>query len=247
MACESEGSDYAVVRKRLQALPTSIKREVVAEASSYPVYRVTVGPHISRPLIWINAGTHGDEPATVETALTFLESGIAENFPNTRIIVTPCLNPYGYVNGKRENEAGIDVNWAFKLDIPEIALVKQMTGEERYEAVIDLHEDWESPGFYLYEQCRSGQKLGHRISDLVAEVCPVNNSPQIEGEIADRGVIYPDLEALKRRDGDGVPVEIFKRATDHHVTSESPSEKPIPVRVDAHMVAIRVFLEAYGE
>lgn len=213
---------------------------MLGTAAGYPVHVATVGPDTGK-LVWVNAGTHGDEPAGVEAALAFLER--AEVVPDVRVIVTPCLNPWGYVAGRRENRDGVDVNWAFsRVDVEEVALIRKLIEGRRFGAVIDLHEDWESPGYYVYEQF-SDRSIGHRIIERVRPVCRVNEAETIEGERADGGVIHPRMDVEKRKSGDGVPVEVFRRASDRQITAESPTGRPMGERVAAHLAAIEVILE----
>jgi predicted deacylase len=240
-------SSYDEVTRRLKALETKVQLSTLGCIAGYPVFSATINPTATDLSIWINAGTHGDEPAGVEAALTFLETSASEDFTTTRVIVTPCLNPFGYTTDQRENVDGVDINWAFKRDdVPEIALIKDLIRDQRFTAIIDLHEDWESPRYYLYEQARSRNALGHTITERVRDVCPVNDAEMIEDEIADRGVINPSMDVAKRNSGEGVPVEVFNVATDHQITSESPKGRPMNDRVRAHMTAIQVFLEAYA-
>ncbi len=239
--------DYRALVDRVTSLDPRIDIRILADVSGCPVYLATINPTIDQPRFWINAGTHGDEPAGVEAALLFLETWYDTHHISAQLLVTPCLNVNGYLHNRRENAEGVDANWAFERDdVPEVRIVKQLIKGSRFDAVVDLHEDWESPGYYLYEQYRNRASLGHAITSRVARFCPVNKDGQIEGEIADRGVIYPDLSVPKRKSGEGLPVEVFKQVTDHQITSESPSERPMAERVRAHLTAIDVFLEAYA-
>ena len=104
------------------------------------------------PVVYINGGTHGDEPAGVEAALAFLEGGWERWADRVRFEVIPCLCPWSYVHNARLNAQDVDVNWAYlRDDVPEIEILKGFLEGQVFAGVIDLHEDWESPGFYLYE------------------------------------------------------------------------------------------------
>lgn len=239
-------SDYNLIIDRLAALRHS-KISEIGQIAGYSVFSATINPSATESSIWVNAGTHGDEPASVESALTFLETSASKIPATTRIIVTPCLNPTGYIADQRENADGVDINWAFKRDdVSEVTIIKSIICDKRFSAIIDLHEDWESSGYYLYEQVRNRPSLGNAIIDSVREVCPVNDETIIEGEIADRGVIHPSMKLPKRKEGEGVPVEVFLRATDHQITSESPKGRPVSDRVNAHLAAIKVFTQVYA-
>ena len=239
--------DFSAVADRLASLSDHVQLNTLDTAEGLPIYSAPLNPAATQSSIWINAGTHGDEPAPVEASLSFLESWNTDRFSNTLVLVTPCLNPSGYSRGTRENADGLDLNWAFmREDVVEIQVVRDIIKGRRFSSVIDLHEDWESPGYYVYEMFRDREPLGRTITERVGQHCPVNHAAEIEGEPADHGVIYPSLEAIKRKNGTGVPVEVFNRATDHQVTSESPSGRPMEERVKAHLVTIEVFLERYG-
>ena len=72
-------------------------------------------------------------------------------------------------------------------------MIKDLARDRRFEFVIDCHEDWESPGFYLYELRRGGAPIGEEIARRVAEICPLNESVEIEGESARGGLVYAEL------------------------------------------------------
>ena len=111
--------------------------------------------------------------------------------------------------------------------------------------MIDLHEDWESPGFYLYEMFGDRESLGRAMVARVAQVCPINKQSEIEDEVAVNGVIHPNMEVSRRKYGEGIPIALYQRGhTGHLVTSESPTTQPMDVRVAAHLAAVEVMVEA---
>ena len=237
--------DYNDVVMRTEALSRRDTRiEVLDRIDGFPVFCVTLCTDPSLPAIYINGGTHGDEPAGTEGALAFLETGCEQWLDRFRFFVIPCLNPCGYVHNTRSNAQNVDINWAFlRDDVPEIGLLKRFIRGRKFAAVMDLHEDWESPGYYLYEQVRGLAPAGPAITQQVAGVCPLNTRTTIEGETALNGVIFPNLQVEKRRLGGGVPIVLFKNAyTDRLITSETPSALAMDVRVRAHLVALDAML-----
>ena len=233
--------DYGSVVSRIEAFEArESKVEVLSEISGYPVFRVIRSRQLDLPVVMINSGTHGDEPASVEGALQFLEGALDSWLDDFQFEVIPCLNPYGYVHDQRENELGVDINWAYLNDtVPEINIVKEYIVGRTFEVILDLHEDWESPGYYLYEQVRSHHPAGPGMVADVSKICPVNTSSVIEGEIAKNGVIFPNLEVEKRRKGTGVPIVLFERGiTDRLITTETPTAQPMQRRVQANLLAI---------
>ncbi len=238
--------DYGDIVRRVEALPDADFR-VLEEAAGYPIYSVTLSQNASRPVFFINGGTHGDEPAGLEGALAFLEADQSRWLGQLQFEVIPCLNPYGYVYETRNNEQGIDINWAILQEgVPEIEIVRRFIDGRRFEAVMDLHEDWESSGYYLYEQFRGRAPVGPEITRRVSEVCPLDMNTTIENEVAKNGVIFPNLEVEKRRKGEGIPIALFQqRYTDHLITSETPTGEPMACRIKAHLIALETMAEAH--
>ena len=237
-----EQRDYNEVIRRVEAL-SGIDVRVLGEVAGLPVLCASVGRRAA-PVVYINGGTDGDEPAGVEAALAFLERGWQRWTDGLRFDVIPCLCPWGYVHNARLNAQQVDVNWAFlRGDVPEIDILKRFIAGRVFEAVIDLHEDWESEGFYLYEQFRDRDPIGREMAAQVARVCPLNTNAEIEGEVAVDGVIHPNMNVSRRKLGEGIPIALYQRGyTGHLVTTETPTAQPMPVRVAAHLAAIEAMI-----
>ena len=238
--------DYNEVVKRIEALSCKgLRVEELGRIDGNPVHCVSADSDPSLPAVYVNGGTHGDEPAGTEGALAFMETGCEQWLDKFRFFVIPCLNPYGYVHSTRSNGQDVDINWAFlRDDVPEIGLLKRFIRGRTFAAVMDLHEDWESPGYYLYEQVRGLAPAGPPITKQVSGVCPLNTQSEIEGETAFNGVIFPNPEVEKRRLGGGVPIVLFnQKYTDRLITSETPSALAMEVRVRAHLVALETMLD----
>ena len=230
--------DYErVVRRAEAAAPT----RTIGEADGYPIVAASAAPpgnaNRERPRVLLIAGTHGDEPAGVEAALRLLERKTER--PPAHFEILPCVNPHGYIRNRRLNSGGDDLNWSYlRLDLPEIAAVHQVADNQRFDAVIDLHEDWESPGFYIYELSRRG-KAAEQVVQAVAEVCPINTNSEIEGDAAENGVLRPDsYDPIRKARGDGIPIALFHNHTDLYLTMETPTAEPMETRVQAHLRAV---------
>ncbi|MAF09127.1 hypothetical protein CMK11_01650 [Candidatus Poribacteria bacterium] len=211
-----------------------------------PVFHVSIHPDAAGPPALLIAGTHGDEPAGVEAALQFIERA-SDAYPRVLFEALPCTNPHGYVHATRENAAGIDLNWVYdREDLPEIRALRDVVAGRRFRFVVDMHEDWESPGYYAYELRRGAPYIGGELSERVSCVCPINHDPVIEGDRAVAGVIHPEPYAERREHrGHGVPVALYEEYTDHLLTSESPTSLPLQTRVDAHLAALTAVIEAH--
>jgi hypothetical protein len=189
--------------------------------------------------IYLSAGIHGDEPAGPLAVRRLL----AENrWPaDAEVWLCPCLNPVGFERGVRENADGADLNRDYRgLKTAEIqAHVRWLEQQPNFDFALCLHEDWESHGFYLYERNRERRPaLAPRIIEAVAKVCPIDESPEIEGRAALHGVIEVNDEPEAR---ELWPETLYLTVakTAQSCTLEAPSDFPLAVRVAALVVAVR--------
>ena len=106
-------------------------------------------------------------------------------------VLLPCLNPWGYDQDVRENPDGKDLNREFNAPHPaaEIRFVHPKL-QQPFDLVIDLHDDRDSLGYYLYQNVDTeAEAVGRQILDRVGKVTSINVNSEIEGRAADRGVI----------------------------------------------------------
>jgi hypothetical protein len=155
--------------------------------------------------------------------------------------ICPLLNPEGIASGKRENDAGLDLNRDYRhLESPEVrSHVHWLERQPNFDMAICVHEDWESTGFYLYELNPANRpNLGTPIISAVSKVCPIDKSPLIEGREAKGGIISPVLNPAEREKW---PEAIYLQV--HHTTLsytiESPSALALVTRIAALNTAIR--------
>lgn len=196
----------------------------------------TPGP---RPRIYLSAGIHGDEPAPPLTLLALLEAGIFDN--RAGWFICPLLNPTGFMAATRENGDGLDLNRDYKdRRAAEIrAHVSWLRCQPNFDLTLCLHEDWESTGFYLYEQNpHQRPSLADAMLAAVATVCPIETATVIDGRsIAAPGIIQPETDPSLRENW---PEAVYLRA--HHTTLcytiESPSAFPLPQRIATLRAAV---------
>lgn len=197
-----------------------------------------------RPTIHVSAGIHGDEPAPVVALYQLLETGFfsSQDF-NWRIY--PILNPTGLCQGTRENTEGIDLNRDF-LDTqsPEMRAYKQrLETDGPIDMSLNLHEDWEAEGFYLYALNPTGaRELGQAILNAVSEKGPIEKSASIDGHPSSSdGLILPlefvDDDSLS--DGWPEAIHLYRTRPHMHFTMESPSCLAIDTRVAMQIAAVK--------
>lgn len=192
--------------------------------------------------IYISAGIHGDEPAGPLAALRLLSE---DRWPaNAEIFLLPCLNPVGFTLNRRENEQGRDLNRDYRNSVSgeiraHVAWLERQPGFDLY---LCLHEDWESHGFYLYEQ-NPDRKISRaeQIIAAVEKVCPVDQSEMIEGRPAQHGIIRPNILPHERPDWPEAFYLITHKSRQGY-TLEAPSDFPLPTRVNALVAAVHAAL-----
>lgn len=239
------GQSYADLMQRVHAL-SGVRVRELGRIAEYPIFAVEQGSDPQRPTALITGGTHGDELAGPEAVLEFCRRGAGTWLEAFNFLAIPCLNPHGYARNTRHNAQGVDINWAYKRDdVPEIQVVRQLVAGRRFAFVVDFHEDWESPGFYLYELYRNLAPVGAQIMEKVSHFCPLNTHPVIEGQPARGGIIFPTEEKHAELRGEGIPVVLYDHHTDHLLVTETPTALPLEERVRVQLTVLEVVVEAH--
>ena len=213
--------------------------EPFGEVAGCPLIACTKPASDQRPRIYLSAGIHGDEPAPPRALLRLLQRRFFDD--RCGWFLCPLLNPTGMAAGTRENFERRDLNREYRsAQAPETrAHVAWLKRQPPFDLTLCLHEDWESSGFYLYELNPDHRpSLAEPMVTAVSRVCPLDLAPTIDGRPAQGGIIRPDDDPAKR---ELWPEAIYLRA--HHTrlsyTLESPSARPLPQRLRAHVTAIR--------
>jgi hypothetical protein len=192
--------------------------------------------------IYLAAGIHGDEPAGPLAVRQLLRENL---WPaDAEIFLVPCLNPGGFTVNTRENPQGIDLNRDYRNPKSQEtrAHIAWLERQPRFDVYICLHEDWESHGFYLYEQNPDDQpSLAEKIIAAVQPVCPIDTSPTIEDRPARGGIIRPNINVQDRPQWPEA-FYLITHKTRLGYTLEAPSDFPLPVRVSAEVAGVRAIL-----
>lgn len=240
--------DDIVARLKTSLNPEGVLTEVdtlSAENRDYPLIKIVVGEGNPRRIL-ISGGIHGDEPAGVETICAFLENHLYKSFLNDwEFTLLPCINPSGFEAGTRNNGDDIDLNRKFKEDQApcEVAFVKNIL-DQPYDLDLELHEDIDSPGYYLYQKDISTEllSLGRAILDRVESIHPLNLAEEIEEVSADRGLLSR-LSEPDEMEWWPMALYAYTRGCSHVFTLETSPSLPMDVRVKAHLLAIKTALE----
>jgi hypothetical protein len=192
--------------------------------------------------LYISAGIHGDEPAGPLAALKLLQEN---NWPKgAEIFLLPCLNPVGFTLNKRENADGIDLNRDYRN--PQAAETRAhiawLERQPKFDLYLCLHEDWESHGFYLYEQNPDNKiSLAEKMIEAVKKNCPIDPSEIIEDRPAQNGIIRPNISPQERPLWPEALYLISHKARQGY-TLEAPSDFPLQTRVNALVAAVNAAL-----
>jgi len=192
--------------------------------------------------IYISTGIHGDEPAGPLAALRFLQEN---NWPpDAEIFLLPCLNPVGFTLNKRENAEGIDLNRDYRN--PQAAETRAhiawLERQPKFDLYLCLHEDWESHGFYLYEQNPDNNpSFAEKMIEAVQKVCPIDLSEIIEDRAAKSGIVRPNISPQERPLWPEALYLIMQKSRQGY-TLESPSDFPLATRINAFVAAVNVAL-----
>jgi hypothetical protein len=194
--------------------------------------------------LYLSAGIHGDEPAGPLAALKLLQEN---RWPeNLAITLLPCLNPIGFVLNRRENGEGIDLNRDYRHSkSAEIrAHFVWLERQPQFDTYLCLHEDWESHGFYLYEQNPDNRPSpAEKIIAAVRNVCPIDRSEIIEGRPARNGIIRPNIQPQERPDWPEAFYLITHKSRLGY-TLEAPSDFPLITRINALVTGVNVVANA---
>ena len=197
--------------------------------------------------VHISAGIHGDEPAGPLAALRLLREN---RWPdNLEIFLLPCLNPIGFLLNQRGNGEGLDLNRDYRNSKSAEARrhIAWLERQPQFDLYLCLHEDWESHGFYLYEQNPDEKpSLAQTVIDAVTPVCPVDLSEHIEGRAAKGGIIRPIVSPLERPDWPEAFYHITHKSRQGY-TLEAASDFPLETRVNALVAAVNAALDSLAK
>ena len=193
--------------------------------------------------VGIFAGVHGDETAGVFAAVRFLQE-LAQNPDRARgyeVYVYPLCNPTGFEDGTRHSRSGRDLNREFWLGSrePEVGLLERQVRTLRFDGLISLHADNDSPGLYAF--ALGAQFTKHVIEPALREaekVLPRNCDATIDNFTARNGLIrkgYPGMLCAAPE----------ARPRPFEIVFETPHHAELEKQIEANLVFLRHALEQY--
>jgi hypothetical protein len=222
---------------KMETLPAAPKPDLVAFSRPDPTGQ-------SKRRIYISSGIHGDEPAGPLACVELLRDD--QWCAGLDVWLCPCLNPTGFLLGRRENSEGTDLNRQYLQPKAEetLAHIAWLDRQPDFNVTFALHEDWESHGFYLYELNPDARpSLAQAIIQRVQQVCPVDHSEIIEGREAKNGIIHPSVDPRSRPQWPE-SFYLLTRKTRLAYTLEAPSDFPLTTRVASLVNAVHAAVTA---
>lgn len=199
---------------------------------------------------YLSAGVHGDECAPVWALLQWAEAGGTEMGAN--LVLVPCFNPVGIIENTRINGEGIDLNRHFQnreLDL--IRTWQDYLEGRRFEVALNLHEDYDAGGIYLYEVARENPR-GEAILAACESLLPRETSETVDGSPFENGLLSHDEDVTDVIENDlegGWPEALYLYVY-HAVNSytfETPSEFSLDQRIAAHRRCLETLFAEWEE
>lgn len=226
-------------------LPTALGNWDIGGESYQLEQYLFVGPRSGGDYLRVGvfAGMHGDETAGIYAAIRFLHE-LAQKPELARgyeVYVYPLCNPSGFEDGTRHSRRGRDLNREFWTGShePEVKLLEQQIRTLRFDGIVSLHADCDSPGLYAFA-------LGAQVTQFVVEpalqaaerVLPRNCDPTIDNFTARNGLIrkgYPGMLCAAPE----------ARPRPFEIVFETPQTADLEKQVEANLVFMRETLDQY--
>lgn len=200
--------------------------------------------------VFLSGGIHGNEPAGTETLARFIESLARDPalYGNVSFEIIPLTNPWGWVHDVRYNRDGIDINRDLAPQrSQEARIIAGYLKENRYDLMIDDHEDPSASGFYMYQYAMPSQALSRKVIAAVrADGLPVEQNVNMVILKTDDGLIDAPMWGLwyMRATGQiGVPNYSRLYNSDNVYTVETATRLDYEDRLAAHQKTRQIILD----
>lgn len=237
--------DYRFLMRRWRAVAavTDLRLKKYAEAGGCKIYCLASRrKKADAPSVYLSAGIHGDEAAATEGLVGWAEAH-TDVLLRLNALIFPCLNPWGLVNNSRRDPDGRDLNRSFHTSaVPQIAAQMQWLTGCAFDLALNLHEDYDALGLYLYELQRIKPYWGEILLEAAAEFIPPDPRQKIEGRSARSGIVRRSVTPDMMPEWPEAFVLYFQNAA-RIFTIETPSEFHLDDRVDAQFAVISKAVE----
>lgn len=234
--------DYRELIRRWRriARPAGLVLKPFLHQSSFDLFHIAPRKPRNGKSIYLSAGIHGDEAASTAGLLHWAEQNPAA-LAELDLLIFPCLNPWGLTHNVRLNHRGRDLNRDFQnRHIPFVREWRRVIGSQRFDLALNLHEDYDAQGAYIYELAQRPPFLAEKILKAVTPIIPPDQRRQIDTSRAKNGIIRRKITLADFKDF-GLPEAIYLHFhhADSTLTFETPSEYSLFRRVRSHALAIQ--------
>jgi len=204
----------------------------------------------SKYKVFLSGGIHGNEPAGAETLAEFIEllARDPSKYGNISFEMVPIINPWAWSHDVRFNRDGRDVNRDFAaLTTQEAKILAGYLQQNRYDIMIDHHEDPDAKGFYLYQYGMPDQSLSRKIIQaLKGDGYPAEQDIKMVTLKTDDGLIDAPMWGLwymraSGQIGSANYSRLYNSDTVH--TIETPTRLELKDRLTIHRKAQEMMLE----
>lgn len=239
MSARAHDYRHLVERWRHVARRAGLRLQRIARDGGYEVLALRTPALTAEGGIYLSAGIHGDEAAATESLIAWAEENVAR-LRRLPLLVFPCLNPWGLVRNCRYDHEGRDLNRLFHTDqVPVIAAVRRFVHGHRFALALQLHEDYDGQGFYLYEVQRARPYWGEALLAVAARHIPIEPRARVDGRLFRSGLMRRRVEHRRfARMGYPEAIWLHLEHADRTFTIETPSEFALEVRVRAHAAVL---------
>jgi len=200
--------------------------------------------------VFLSGGIHGNEPGGVETLARFIESLARDPalYGNVSFEIIPLTNPWGWAHDVRYNRDGIDINRDLAPQrSQEARILSGYLKENRYDLMIDDHEDPSASGFYMYQYAMPSQDLSRKVIAAVrAAGLPIEQNVNMVILKTDDGLIDAPMWGLwymRATNQIGVPNYSRLYNCDNVYTVETATCLNYEDRLSAHREARQIILD----
>lgn len=238
---------FLVRRWRSVAASANLKLKKYAEAGGCNLYCLASGrKKTDAPSIYLSAGIHGDEAAATEGLVEWAQAN-TDLLRDLNALIFPCLNPWGLVNNSRRDPDGRDLNRSFHTSaVPQIAAQMRWITRCPFDLALNLHEDYDALGIYIYELQRVKPYWAEILLAAAAEHIPPDPRPKIEGRAARCGIVRRKITPDMMPEWPEAFVLYFHNSA-RIFTIETPSEFHLDERVEAQFKVISRAVELCTE
>jgi protein MpaA len=237
--------DYKFLMRRWRSVAATADLRVkkYAEAGGCNLYCLASSrKQTDAPSIYLSAGIHGDEAAATEGLVEWAQAN-TDVLRIVNALIFPCLNPWGLVNNSRRDPDGRDLNRSFHTSaVPQIAAQMRWISGCPFDLALNLHEDYDALGLYIYELQRVKPYWGEILLAAAAEHIPPDPRRKIEGRSARYGIVRRKVTPDQMPEWPEAFVLYFHNSA-RIFTIETPSEFHLDDRVDAQFKVISKAVE----